>query len=344
MSPKLPAKNHIDETEACPLKASQMTISLAASTHSEPTSSRSSRARPVPGAYALPAIDTPIHEWPTFQGTSTSVKKRKKDVPEVPGMNKAFKREVSVEIPRLTKRESAKESEPPIEELGQGSVLSPLKKLGSPSLSLLNQAAKQRQVRKASPTKQPQGKGKGRQKQPITSLKNIASVLDLKSLTPEPHHQSEIISKPVINPKIVSSAEEQRYSIPDATSDGSLTPPPRETNSIPPSSPLTELSDSDDDVEPEITETDKDGDGEKRELSSSTLSELIASPLSVAKEAQSSPPSLLGSHVDVEVPTSNAAKAEKEQEFQGEEAKEGVKDDESGELDVSISFFIFHGS
>ncbi|AGV15343.1 hypothetical protein, variant [Cryptococcus neoformans var. grubii H99] len=334
VSPKLPAKNHIDETVTCPLKASQMTASLAASTHSEPTSSRSGRARPLPGAYALPAIDTPIHEWPTFQGTSTSVKKRKKDVPEVPGMNKAFKREVSVEIPRLTKRESAKESEPPIEELGQGSVLSPLKKLGSPSLSLLNQAAKQRQVRKASPTKQPQGKGKGKQKQPITSLKNIASVLDLKSLTPEPHHQSEIISKPVINPKIVSSAEEQRYSIPDATPDGSLTPPPRETNSIPPSSPLTELSDSDDDVEPEITETDKDGDGEKRELSSSTLSELIASPLSVAKEAQSSPPSLLGSHVDVEVPTSNAAKAEKGQEFQGEEAKEGVKDDESGELDL----------
>lgn len=334
VSPKLPAKNHIDEIETCPLRVNQMNESPAVSTNSAPTSSRSSRARPLPGAYALPAIDTPIHEWPTFQGTSASVKKRKKDVSEAPEMVKAFGREVSVEIPRLTKRESAKESEPPIEELGEGSskVPSPLKKLGNSSLSLLNRAAKQRQVSKTSPTKQPLRKGKGKQKQPLTSSENITSVLDLRSLSPEPRRQSDNTSKSIIfKPENVSSAEEQRYAVPDATSDGSFTPPPKQTNSIPPSSPLTELTDSDDDV-------DKGGGDEERELSSSTLSESIASPLAAAKEAQLSPPSLLELNVDIEVPSTNAPKTGKKQEFQ-EEAKEGVKDDESGELDVSISFF-----
>ncbi|WVQ85946.1 hypothetical protein IAT38_008114 [Cryptococcus sp. DSM 104549] len=42
-----------------------------------PSATRSGgRARPLPGAYALPAVDTPIHDWPTFQGSSGSTRRR----------------------------------------------------------------------------------------------------------------------------------------------------------------------------------------------------------------------------------------------------------------------------
>lgn len=340
--PKLSSKNHIDEIETSPLKIKQMTASSAASITSASTSSRSSRARPLPGAYTLPTIDTPIHEWPTFQGTSAPVKKGKKNVHEEPGVNKTFRREVSVEIPKLAKRELAKETESPSGYLGQGSSKdpSPTKKLGNSSLSLLNQTTKQCQVSKTSPTKQPPSMGKVKQKHSIRSSKNIATVLDLKSLSPEPCCPSEITSKSIMESKIVTSSKEQSLLVPDAASNGSFTSPPKETDFIPPSSPLTELSDSDDDNKSEITEKDEGGGGEKRGLSSSTMNELIASPLPAAKDAHLPPHSLLEQDMDVEIPSTNALKMEAKQEFQ-EQPKEGVKDDELDELDVSISFHFF---
>lgn len=344
MSPRLSSMNRIDGIETSPLTIKQMTASSAASNPSASTSSRSSRARPLPGAYTLPSIDTPIHEWPTFQGASATVKKGKKNAHEEPGVNKTFRREVSVEIPKLAKRELAKETASPSRDLGQGSSKdpSPIKKLGNSSLSLLNQTTKQCQVPKTSPTKQPPSMGKVKQKQSISSSKNIATVLDLKSLSPEPCCPSEITSKSIMESKIVTSAKEPSLLVSDVTSNGSFTSPPKETDFIPPSSPLTELSDSDDDNESEITEKDEGGGGEKRGLSSSTMNELIASPLPAAKDAHLPPHSLLELDIDVEIPSANASKMEAKQGFQ-EEPKEGVKDDELGELDVSISFFTFSG-
>lgn len=344
MSPRLSSMNHIDGIETSPLTIKQMTASPAASNPSTSTSSRSSRARPLPGAYTLPSIDTPIHEWPTFQGASATVKKGKTNAHEEPGVNKTFRREVSVEIPKLAKRELAKETASPSRDLGHGSSKdpSPTKKLGISSLSLLNQTTKQCQVPKTSLTKQPPSMGKVKQKQSIRSSKNIATVLDLKSLSPEPCCPSEITSKSIMESKIVTSAKEQCLLVSDVTSNGSFISPPKETDFIPPSSPLTELSDSDDDNESEITEKDEGGGGEKRGLSSSTMNELIASPLPAAKDAHLPPYSLLELDIDVEVPSANASKMEAKQGFQ-EEPKEGVKDDELGELDVSISFFTFSG-
>ncbi|KIR35713.1 hypothetical protein I352_01990 [Cryptococcus deuterogattii MMRL2647] len=335
MSPRLSSMNHIDDIETSPLKIKQMTASCAASIPSASTSSRSSRARPLPGAYTLPSINTPIHEWPTFQGTSTLVKKGKKNVHEEPGVKKTFRREVSVEIPKLAKRELAKETESPSRDLGQGSSKdsSPTKKLGNSSLSLLNQTTKQCQVPKTSPTKQPPSMGKVTQKQSIRSSNNIATVLDLKSLSPEPCCPSEVTTKSIMESKIVPSAKEHSYFVSDATSNGSFTSPPKETDFIPPSSPLTGLSDSDDDNESEIIEKDEGGGDEKRGLTSSAMNQLIASPLPVAKDPHLPPHSLLELDTDVEIASANASKMEAKQEFQ-EEPKEGVKDDEVGELDL----------
>ncbi|XAO22263.1 hypothetical protein I312_101032 [Cryptococcus bacillisporus CA1280] len=335
MSPRLSSMNHIDGIETSPLTIKQMTASPAPSNPSTSTSSRSSRARPLPGAYTLPSIDTPIHEWPTFQGASATIKKRKTNAHEEPGVNKTFRREVSVEIPKLAKRELAKETASPSRDLGHGSSKdpSPTKKLGISSLSLLNQTTKQCQVPKTSLTKQPPSMGKVKQKQSIRSSKNIATVLDLKSLSPEPCCPSEITSKSIMESKIVTSAKEQSLLVSDVTSNGSFISPPKETDFIPPSSPLTELSDSDDDNESEITEKDEGGGGEKRGLSSSTMNELIASPLPAAKDAHLPPYSLLELDIDVEIPSANASKMEAKQGFQ-EEPKEGVKDDELGELDL----------